>query len=138
MRILVALAASLCLIAPASADPIHANANGDYWHHDSGWVFPRRCGEFERVGAAQDVAGTRDAVAYYAREIAGVRETVAVEVLAQDSAADESATQILRLESKGEWRVRIRMVTPAAVPTVTQALTDFVQAQRWDTLGTLH
>ena len=138
MRILVALAASLCVIAPASADPIHADTNGDYWHHDSGWVFAKHCGEFERVGAAQDVAGTRDAVAYYAREIAGVRETVAVEVLAQDSAADESATQILRLESKGEWRVRIRMITPAAVPTVTRALTDFVQAQRWDTLGTLH
>ena len=75
---------------PALADPIHAVADGAYWHHDSGWVFPEKIGEFERVGIPQDVAGSPDAVGYYACVENGVRMTASVDVyLAKSGAAAE-------------------------------------------------
>jgi hypothetical protein len=73
--------------AGALADPLHARSDGAYWHHDSGWVFPERVGEFVRVGIPQDIAGSPDAVAYYAREVDGVRNTAAVDVYQATSAA---------------------------------------------------
>ncbi len=71
----------------AFADPLHARADGSYWHHDSGWVFPEKIGEFVRVGIPQDVAGSPDAVAYYAYAENGVRNTAAVDVYQAKSAA---------------------------------------------------
>ena len=59
---------------------MHPFADGAYWHHDSGWVFPATIGEFERVGVPQDVAGSRDAVAYYSYVANGVRTTASVDV----------------------------------------------------------
>lgn len=82
------LACGLLILSIASADPVHRVADGAYWHHDSGWIFPEKIGGFERVGAAQDVAGTADAVAYYAREIGGARIVVSVDVFPADSAAE--------------------------------------------------
>jgi hypothetical protein len=84
-----ALALLACLPnALATADPMHARADGAYWHHDSGWVFPERIGEFVRVGIPQDVAGSPDAVAYYACvERGGVRNTAAVDMYQASSAA---------------------------------------------------
>jgi hypothetical protein len=87
-RSLLAATALACLCAAATADPLHANANGDYWHHDSHWIFPERIGEFIRVGVPQDVAGSRDAVAHYALVVRGQRVVVAVDVFPQDSAAE--------------------------------------------------
>lgn len=80
-----------CLMAShqAHADPIHPIAGGAYWHHDSGWQFPKECAEFERVGIPQDVAGSKDAVAYYARTVDGSRIVVSVDVYPADSAAAE-------------------------------------------------
>jgi hypothetical protein len=75
--------------AVAFADPIHAITDGAYWHHDSGWVFAQKIGEFELVGIPQDVAGSRDAVAYYARTDVGVRTVAAVDVYPEDSARVE-------------------------------------------------
>lgn len=72
----------------ALADPIHALANGDYWHHDSGWIFPERVGEFVRIGFPQDVAGSRDAVGYYERQMNDARIVVDVDLFAAESAAD--------------------------------------------------
>lgn len=79
----------VCLVAaqPVHADPIHAIAGGAFWHHDSGWEFAQKCGEFELVGVPQDVAGSRDAVAYYARVIDGARIVASVDVYPADSAA---------------------------------------------------
>jgi hypothetical protein len=92
-RILSLIALLACLPASAFADPIHARADGAYWHHESGWVFPEKVGEFVRVGIPQDVAGSQDAVAYYACEVGGARNTASVDVyLAKSAAAAELET----------------------------------------------
>jgi hypothetical protein len=85
------------------ADPLHAFADGEYWHHDSGWVFPATIGKFERDGIPQDVAGSRDAVAYYSHTANGVRSTASVDVFSMDSvAANElEARDAGRLSSEG-------------------------------------
>src|SRR5687767_9462735 len=72
---------------PGHADPIHTVADGGYWHHDSGWVFPEKIGEFVRVGIPQDVAGSDDAVAHYACVENGARRTASVDVYRAASAA---------------------------------------------------
>jgi hypothetical protein len=63
---LVAVGA-LLLTAASSADPIHAIGPGGFQHHDSGWIFAKQIAGFVLVGTPQDVDGSRDAVAYYAR-----------------------------------------------------------------------
>jgi hypothetical protein len=91
-RFFVAVAATLagCLLSPtpAAADPIHAIANGEFWHHDSGWIFPERIGDFVRVGLPQDVAGSQDAVAHYAWTRRDLRIVAAVDVFPADTSAE--------------------------------------------------
>jgi len=91
----------------AVADPIHAIAGGAYWHHDSGWQFPEKCGEFARVGIPQDVAGSRDAVAYYAHVVDGFRIVASVDVYPVDSAAAQAmmADDANKLSSAGPFLV---------------------------------
>jgi len=98
--ILAALALSAIQI-PVHADPLHARLDGTWWHHDSGWLFPARIGEFTRVGAPQDVAGSPDAVAYYERHIAGARVLAVVDVFqaisaAQDITLEDSSASLAR------------------------------------------
>lgn len=71
----------------AHADTLHS-FGGLFWHHDSGWQFPERIGEFERVGMPQDVAGSTDVNTHYAR-VAGERVRAAIDVYAVDSALSE-------------------------------------------------
>jgi len=97
---LVALLVCLPLQQRAHADPIHAVADGAYWHHDSGWVFPEKIGEFLRVGIPQDVAGSKDAVAYYARVAGGLRTVASVDLYASDSVASTDAPQAGPLSSE--------------------------------------
>jgi len=86
---------TLCLIALLSclpggstrADPIHAVADGAYWHHGSNWTFPEIIGAYKRVGIPQDVAGSDDAVAHYAYVEDGVRNVASVNVYRASSAA---------------------------------------------------
>lgn len=174
---------SLWLISAAAfADPIHAIADGGYWHHDSGWVFPEKIGAFVRVGVPQDVAGSRDAVAYFARGDGDSRMVASVDVYPADSAssgttleaakaaferdlaeaaertAEESlavgvdsslkvtrviyantepgsSLKILYFVAKGEWRVQIKLTTPAADASALALLDAFVRAQQWETLA---
>jgi hypothetical protein len=88
------------------ADPIHAIADGAYWHHDSGWVFPEKLGQFARIGAAQDVAGSSEAVAHYAAVENGLRTTASVDIYPADSAlAGTDLETAGRLMSEGEFAV---------------------------------
>lgn len=80
----------LCALAActsASADPLHAIGAGAFQHHDSGWIFPSQVGGFTRVGAPQDVDGSSDAVAHYARGVAAERIVVVVDLYPPDTAA---------------------------------------------------
>jgi hypothetical protein len=99
---IVSLAPLLCHVA--QADPIHAIAEGAYWHHDSGWIFPEKIGEFVRVAIPQDVAGSRDAVAYYARTLNGIRSVASVDVYTSDSGNERDAPTG-RLESDDAFPV---------------------------------
>lgn len=139
LRYLSAAASVAVLLTPSAlADPLHARAGGDYWHHDSGWIFPEHIAGFERVGAPQDVAGSRDAVAYYASQLNGQRVVASVNVFPADSSRAEVLEQgcedgvPLKLESRAEWRVRICANVPAG--TLTSELEQFNRGQRWDTL----
>jgi hypothetical protein len=71
----------------SQADPIHAVADGAYWHHGSGWIFPEKVARYIRVGIPQDVAGSEDAVAWYAFEEGGERRLASVDVYLASSAA---------------------------------------------------
>lgn len=73
-----------------AADTIHAMQNGSYYHHQSGWVFPDRIGDFSLVGIPQDLDGTVDVAGWYARESKGVRTVVSVSVYPPDSAQPEA------------------------------------------------
>lgn len=158
------LMVSLVLLSSgrAPADPIHAVADGAFWHHDSGWVFPETIAGFERVGVPQDVAGSRDAVAHYALNVNGVRMVASVDVYPTDSAAahdlpaggpyivsetraltgtrsvgssgDDTASLVgLYFVAAGEWRVSIRISGPLA--DAAPLMDAFVLAQRWETLN---
>lgn len=148
---------------PGLADPIHAVVDGAYWHHDSGWVFPEKIGEFVRVGIPQDVAGSEDAVAYYARVENGVRRTASVDVYrAASAAAGELEARAAGPSSDTVFSVSTtralsasRQVSDAASSLVATYFIDagewrvrirltssslestdaFVRGQRWETLG---
>lgn len=88
-RLVTALAC--CVFAHASlADTIHAMQNGSYYHHQSGWIFPDRIGDFSLAGIPQDINGTVDVAAWYARESKGVRTVVSVSVYPPDSAQPQT------------------------------------------------
>lgn len=89
MRLFAALAC-FALTPLCNADTIHTMPGGGYYHHQSGWIFPEQVGEFSLVGAPQDLNGTDDVVAYYARVNKGVRTVASVNVYALDSAEPET------------------------------------------------
>lgn len=89
MRVFAALAC-LALAQPCSADTIHSIIGGGYYHHQSGWVFPEKIGDFSLVGVPGDINGTDDVAAYYARVHKGVRTVASVAVYAPDSAEPET------------------------------------------------
>ena len=89
LRLVAALAC--CALAPtAPADTIHAILGGGYYHHQSGFVFPEKIGDFTLVGVPQDINGTDDVGAYYARVAGGVRTVASVNVYTPDSAEPET------------------------------------------------
>ncbi|HVF16541.1 MAG TPA: hypothetical protein VNA21_06500 [Steroidobacteraceae bacterium] len=75
------------LASAVAADTLHNIGNGDFQHHDSGWIFPERIGEFTRIGAPQDVDGTIDVVAHYARVHNGTRTSAIIDVYPTTSSA---------------------------------------------------
>ena len=161
--LLIALLAVLPL-APGLADPIHAAADGAYWHHGSGWTFPEIVGHFARVGIPQDVAGSEDAVAHYARVENGMRNTASVDVYQAASAAagelearsgSEVSGTVLALSATRGLSAK-REVHDAGKPSMIatyfidagewririritgaslEAMDEFVRGQRWETLG---
>ncbi|HKU13028.1 MAG TPA: hypothetical protein VJQ52_01460 [Steroidobacteraceae bacterium] len=89
----ILLAALACCALPhaALADTIHRlDDHSGFYHHQSGWIFPEKIGEFSLVGIPGDINGTVDVGGYYAREKNGVRTVISVNVYAPDSAEPET------------------------------------------------
>jgi hypothetical protein len=144
----VALSGALVFSAIASivhADTLHDIGAGSFQHHDSGWIFPRQIGEFVRIGAPQDVDGTIDVVAYYAREAQDGRTTASIDVYPKNSAVsqasyDDSVTA-LATEShaaatsalaKSEIRIDGALpLTAIEVHSETQSALYFVDTGHW-------
>lgn len=97
----------------AHADPIHAVADGAYWHHGSNWTFPEIIGPYKRVGIPQDVAGSDDAVAHYAYVEDGVRYIASVNVYRASSAAAGELEAAARgpLSNEGAFVVKPNTLT---------------------------
>lgn len=142
----------LLSLAPgfAAADPIHAIADGAYWHHDSGFVFPRKIGEFVLVGIPQDVAGSREAVAYYARGVADKRTLAAISVYPVEAidlgeglraeldahpASTGNAMTIRYFVAKLDWRVRIEVTVQAPDADMHPSIEAFIRGLRWKSLA---
>ena len=98
-RRLVPVFVGLMITPAVHPDPMHPVADGAFWHHDSNWIFPAKIGEFEIVGAAQEVAGSTDAVAHYAHGEGESRVTATVDVYRLDSPA--AAEREIRLDGDG-------------------------------------
>lgn len=93
------------------ADPIHKVDGGAFWHHGSDWIFPQEIGGFVLVGIPQDVDGTSDAVAYYARVKDKIRTTAVVDVYPRDSAAAEATLA----NAKAAIELKLKSAKVAAV-----------------------
>jgi hypothetical protein len=162
-KMLLMVSAALLSSVDTLADPIHARADGAFWHHDSGWIFPHKIGEFALVGVPQDVAGSRDAVAHYALVVNGIRMVASVDVYPSDSAAghvqpagdsfivsgsraltgtrsidiasNDAATGVqgIYFVTTGEWHVSIRISSPQN--DAAPLMDAFVREQRWETLN---
>jgi len=85
-RLLLSALLSCSLAHTVHADTLHAIGNGLFWHHESGWIFPERIGDFVRIGMPQDVAGSSDVVAHYSKRIADQRVTAVIDIYGADSA----------------------------------------------------
>lgn len=145
----IAAIAAIALSSESHADPLHAIGGGAYWHHDSGWIFPERIGDFVRVGAPQDVGGSRDVIVYYAHGNTDARATASIEIYPTDSVvgemtfADAKANLVreltAKIESEGPFRLETQTPITAAKASftahrdgsATQANLYFVEAGDW-------
>jgi hypothetical protein len=114
--LIAGLTAALASSPIVTGDPLHRIAHGEYWHHDSGWIFPERIGEFVRIGVPQDVAGMPDAVASYARALDGARVVTAVDVFPKDSAAEHTTLEAARAALIADVRAAPGKLTEDALP----------------------
>lgn len=176
------------MCAPATfADAWHQFGKEDaFWHHGSGWIFPRQIGGFELVRSPYQIDGNDDVGAQYEMVVDGRLRTAEVVIYYPTSAArgaklDTARTAMQSMPSQGKpvalksegklvikqrpeiagvttsyfspsdagdrnlglyflqtsnWVVAIRTAAPASDSDATTALDQFIQQQRWDTLGT--
>jgi hypothetical protein len=121
--------------APSFADTIHTMEGGGYYHHQSGWVFPDKIGEFSLVGAPQDINGTDDVVAYYARVHGSVRTVASVNIYSPDSAEPETRPASIKatpvsLEISKQPRLRAAKLVYKDGKS-SRATAYFVQTETW-------
>jgi hypothetical protein len=138
MNSLTRIAAALACLAfvPVSiADTIHAMEHGAYYHHQSGWIFPDRIGDFSLVGVPQDINGTVDVAASYARVSKGVRTVASVSVYPPDSAEPETTPASIKatpvaVEISKQPRLRAARLTYKDAKT-TRAIVYFIDTGPW-------
>jgi hypothetical protein len=115
---LFASAIALILFRAAHAEDFEKVADEALRHTESGWIFPKAVGDFQRVGEPQKITGTRDCAARYDRSANGLQSTATVYLYPADSpAADASLdgakaaivadlknTPLVQLWSEGPFR----------------------------------
>lgn len=89
-RVLLSMTACFLVHSASLADPLHEIDNGAVQHEDSGWIFAKQIGEFNRVGVPQTIDGASDVNAYYERVVNGSRTLATVDVYPPDSAAPDA------------------------------------------------
>lgn len=109
-RMLVGSLAFASFAHVAGADTLHS-FGGLFWHHDSGWQFPERIGEFERVGMPQDVAGSADVNTHYAHVAGGKRVATVMDVYGVDSALSEPTFALAKQAFEREFASRAHEVS---------------------------
>lgn len=121
---LITTAALSLFVSVTAADTLHNIGADIYQHHGSSWIFPPKIGEFTRIGMPQDVDGTIDVIAYYARETKGGRMTAIVDVYPPDSSAaqarydDASAALQSELHSDSLQRGALRITSTPPLAAV--------------------
>lgn len=107
VRFSAALAAAVSINPVALADPLHMFAKQDgYFHHGSGWIFPRDVGPFRLRGSATQLDGNDDVSGEYLMERNDARSTAFVDVYYPTSAAvgaklDTARAAVLSSVGKG-------------------------------------
>ena len=134
MRLFAALTC-LALTPSCLADTIHTLAEGGFYHHQSGWVFPQQIGAFSLVGAPQDLNGTDDVVAYYARVHKGVRTVASVSIYSPGSAEPETRPASIKatpvtMEISKQPKLRATKLVYKDGKT-SRATAYFVQTETW-------
>lgn len=89
--------AALLYLPVGLADPWHQYADRDaYWHHGSGWVWPRQVIGFELVLSPYQIDGNDDVGSEYVMERGGIRRVAFVDVYYPDSAASGARLETAR------------------------------------------
>jgi hypothetical protein len=77
---------SLFCISASFADALHKFRKQDaYWHHGSGWIFPRHVAGLELVRSPTQIQGNDDVAAEYTVELNGARRAAVVSVYYPES-----------------------------------------------------
>lgn len=87
-RIAAALVACMSFVSTGFSDPLHKFRMQDaFWHHGSGWVYPRQVGALELIGSPAQIDGNDDVTAEYATKTRDARRTAIVDIYYPTSAA---------------------------------------------------
>jgi hypothetical protein len=117
----------LALSQLSAADTIHAIQGGGYYHHQSGWVFPGKIGDFALAGTTpESIKATPVSV-----EISKKPRLRAAKLTYKDGKNSRATVYFV---DAGAWIVRIRTSVPATDKATAPALETFVRSQRWDSL----
>ncbi len=115
---LFAAAIALAAFQTAHAEDFQKLTDEAVQHTESGWIFPKAVGDFQRVGDPQVIPGTRDCAAKYERSANGIQSRATVYVYpAESPTADASldgakaaivaylrSTPLVQLWSEGPFR----------------------------------
>ena len=93
----------LLLSVTASADPWHKFRRQDaFWHHGSGFVFPRHVGQLELIGTPAEIDGNIDIIVEYAVKGSASLRAATVGLYAPTSAAPGAKLDTARAALQAE------------------------------------
>lgn len=153
-RLTTALCGCLFLLSPAFSDPLHKFGKQDaFWHHGSGWIFPRQVAAFELLGTPTQIEGNDDVTADYSMKVNGLSRSATVDIYYPTSAAagaklasakaalqaDLGAAECATPQPEGAFtldgRAEIRGVkvsfAPAGATSCAQSALYFFQTANW-------